>query len=168
FNELFHALANDIYRLAYGMLGHREDAEDATQEAFIRIYLSAKKYNGRGSAMRWIWRVCRNVIIDFMRQRQQEVLLPPNEIAIAMDEAEWGAFNSEPTWIVREALHRLKPADKEVLVMHYCVGKSVTDIAQCLGISESGAKMRLLRARERFRALVQQIQNKTGGMDEEP
>jgi len=139
FEEAYDAYSGAVYRLAMVYLGRRADAEDITQEAFLRLLDRAPGFTGEEHKKRWLLQVtanlCRDQLRGFWRRRVTglEDALP----AAPAEELEaLGAVLSLPEKY-RLPIH-----------LHYYEGYSVAEIAGILKLGQSAVKMRLKRGRE--------------------
>lgn len=128
-----------VYRLAMVYLGRQEDAEDVTQEAFLRLLYRAPEFTGAAHEKRWLMRVtvnlCRDQLRGFWRRR-----------AVALED---GYPVDEPQdFAIAEAVVRLPEKYKAPIHLHYYEGYSVAEIAEILHLSQSAVKMRMKRGRE--------------------
>ena len=128
-----------VYRLAMVYLGRREDAEDAAQEAFLRLLYRAPEFTDTAHEKRWLMRVtvnlCRDQLRGFWRRR-----------AVALED---GYPMDEPQdFVIAEAVVRLPEKYKAPIHLHYYEGYSVAEIAEILHLSQSAVKMRMKRGRE--------------------
>jgi len=133
---LFHFLAV--------LLGDEDAAIDCTQDTFVRAYRQLQQ--GREVSVGWLYTVGRNRAMDEFRRRRrvrvdEEKLARLPAITSGLDEAA----------ALREAFGRLERDDREVLYLSAVAGFTGTEIAGLLGINPSAARMRLCRARDRFR-----------------
>lgn len=71
FNELVEAYQGQVVNIAYGMLSDREDAYDAAQEVFVKVYRNINGFRGNSSLSTWIYRIASNVCNDMLRKRQR-------------------------------------------------------------------------------------------------
>lgn len=74
FDELVKRHENKVYNIAYRMLGNHEDALDASQDAFIRLYKSLSSYARRASFSTWVYRITINVCLDFLKKNRRHEL----------------------------------------------------------------------------------------------
>ena len=85
FENLISKTKRHAYNLAYRLTGNRDDAEDLTQEVFVRIYRTLEQYDAKqGDLTNWLMRLARNLIIDDYRHRQRN---PQNSFADDVDTA---------------------------------------------------------------------------------
>ena len=150
FDELYKLYATDILRVSYYYLGSRELAEDVTQDVFVKLIIN-KPILEQGKEKSWLLKVAMNRCRDLWRSSWiKKVILghPGFECFPAPDEIGKLADQSA----LSEAVSRLKPEFKEVVLLFYYQGFSVSEIAEMLQIAEGTVSSRLSRARERLQA----------------
>lgn len=139
FEAAYDAYGPMVYRLAMVYLGRHADAEDVTQEAFVKLLYKAPSFADAGHERRWLLRVtanlCKDQLRGFWRKR-----------AVAL-EGDYPIRDPE-TFGVAEAIVALPEKYKAVLHLHYYEGYSVAEIGEILKLSQSAVKMRLSRGRE--------------------
>jgi len=150
FEDLYRRYARSVLGLALRRLGERERAEDATQEAFVAIWRSARTYDpGRGAGTPWLYAVARNAITDGLRRTPEPAAeLPETESAEASPderaEQEWVA------WRVHRALESLPAHERPVIELAYWRQLSQSEIAASLGIPLGTVKTRTRSALARL------------------
>ena len=148
FDELYRLYATDVLRVSYYYLGSREQAEDVTQDVFVRLIINHPDLEpGREKA--WLLKVALNRCRDLWRGAWfRKVVLghPAFELFPAPDEI--GATADRYT--LAEAVNRLRPEFEEVVLLFYYQGFSVAEIAEMLGIAEGTVSSRLSRARTKL------------------
>lgn len=142
FEAAYDAYGPMVYRLAMVYLGCRADAEDVTQEAFVRLLYKSPRFADGEHERRWLLRVtvnlCRDQLKGFWRRRAVEL--------------EPGLAAGDPESLgLAEAIVALPEKYKAVIHLHYCEGYSVREIAEILKLGQSAVKMRLKRGRELLR-----------------
>ena len=136
----------------------RSTAEDLTAATFERVVRAWSRFDsGRASAETWIFAIARNVLIDHVRRQRHrsgpsldehpEII----ERVATADDPLARAISSEA---IAAWLSWLRPRDREVLALRYCVELSVADVAACLGLSEANVHQICSRALRRLRALI--------------
>ncbi len=156
FAELVYSFQDAVYNLCYRMLGERTEAEDATQEAFLRAYLHLNRYDTARSFKTWLLSIASNHCIDRLRKRRMkwmsldEPLPSGNALAISSDEPtpEEATLKSERGAIIQHLLDELPPDYRAAVVLRYWYDYSYTEIAETLETTESAIKSRLFRARQ--------------------
>lgn len=144
-----------LYNLSYRYVSRRDEAEDLTQEIFIRLYQNLKSYRAEaGSFQNWVLRVARNLIIDHYRQARrfaqtggseelEAMSLPDNRTLNPQQQAEQG----EASVFLREGLNTLSPELKEAIILRDLEGMAYQEIAGLLNVPEGTVKSRINRGR---------------------
>ena len=137
-NEALHFLyvryAPDVLGYVMSIVKDHHEAEDITQDVFIKLMTVIKKYEPRGEVpfAAWILRVSRNAALDRMRARRA---IPTEEVRVA--DSGQGQISSERVNDLNQALDELPEGQREVLVLRHIVGLSPIEIADALGKTES-------------------------------
>lgn len=163
FAELVYSFQDAVYNLCYRMLGQNTEAEDATQEAFIRAYLNLHRYDINRSFKTWLLSIASNHCIDRLRKRRMQFLsldepLPSGmSLALSSDEPgpEQVAMSNERGQQMQLLLDQLKPDDRAAIIYRYWYDYSYAEIAEVLESTESAIKSRLFRARRLLAELYQ-------------
>jgi RNA polymerase sigma-70 factor (ECF subfamily) len=153
-----------VYNLCYRMLGDANEAEDASQETFLRVYKNIKHYDARRPFSTWLLSIAAHLCIDQLRKRRMVIL--------SMDAAPYlepvdGAPGPEASYHlledqkrVQDLLKTINPHDRAAVVMYYWYDFSYDEIAQSLSLTTSAVKSRLHRARI---SMAQSWSNQTKG-----
>lgn len=151
----------DGYRrpiLAYlvRMVGDREAAEDLCQETFLKALRSWAQHDPRANVVSWLYRIATNSAYDYLRRHRRVRFTP----LVEQDPVPSGAHTmqlrvaeGEP---VRATLAQLPARYRDLLVLHAYEGRSTREIATALGCTNIAVKMRLFRARARFREIYRE------------
>lgn len=146
-------------RFALHMLGNREDAEEVLQDAFVRAFRSLARCEDRERFGSWLFRIlvnrCRTA--GSRRARRDRQFLP--EYAGTFDAAEEhpserAAWREE----IGRALARLEPDQREAFLLKHVEDLGYDEMAELTGASVSALKMRVKRARERMRGMLEEVQ----------
>lgn len=175
FAELVYSFQDAVYNLCYRMLGERTEAEDATQEAFIRAYNNLHRYDTGRSFKTWLLSIASNHCIDRLRKRRMHFLsldepLPSNmQLALSADQIspEARAVRNERSEYIQELLDELAPDDRAGIVLKYWYDYSYAEIAAVLDTTESAVKSRLFRARRALADLLTSNQEDSAVDNEE-
>ena len=150
FEELYTRYSRAVLGLALRRLGDRGRAEDASQEAFVAIWRSARTYDrDRGAGAPWLYTVARNAITDGLRRTPEpvaELADGPGREPDPADHAE-GAWQA---WRVHRALEVLPEHERPVIELAYWRGLSQSEIADSLGIPLGTVKTRTRSALARL------------------
>ena len=154
FEELYAKYANDVLRVSYFYLGDRQQAEDVTQDVFVRLLTSSPDLEaGRDKA--WLLKVALNRCRDIWRAAWvKRVVLgsPAMELTPAPDRMEERLERQE----LLSAIHKL-PADfRDVILLHYYQGYGIAEMAQILKVPEGTVSSRLSRGRKKLEELLKE------------
>src|SRR5579871_2209093 len=116
-----------LCRLCQGILGHREDAEDAVQETFLRALRSLPRFRGASGFRTWLFRIAINVCLDWKRSRQP--MAPLNERSDSADHDEMLEATVMRQWQILSALQTLPPQRRALLMLKEVEGWSIAEIA---------------------------------------
>jgi RNA polymerase sigma-70 factor (ECF subfamily) len=165
FEELFRRSQRRAYNLAYRLTGNMTDAEDVTQDAYLRAWRNFDSYDSTRSFEGWLFRIITNRVID-LRRRQRRVPMYSLDTPIQGDEDgqplshEFAAPNSDPEQIVLEPImeERLQaalmalPADyRAAILMCDVERRSYQEIAEAMGCAIGTVRSRIHRARVMLR-----------------
>jgi RNA polymerase sigma-70 factor (ECF subfamily) len=150
FEELYQRYARAVLGLALRRLGDRGRAEDASQEAFVAIWRSAKTYDAsRGNGAPWLYAVARNAITDGLRRTPE----PPADVPDGPSGEPDPAARAEDAWRawrVHRALQSLPEKERAVIEVAYWRGLSQSEIADLLQIPLGTVKTRTRSALSRL------------------
>ncbi|MCS7282154.1 MAG: sigma-70 family RNA polymerase sigma factor [Anaerolineae bacterium] len=148
FGHLVRLYQTPIYNLAYRMLGETMDAEDATQETFLRAFQYLHRYDPARPFRTWLLSIAAHYCVDILRRRRPQVTLNDE---IAQNSPSPSPTDAVAAWEQREhiqqMLMRLSPDDRAVITLMYWYDFSCEEIAGILGTTVSAVKSRLYRAR---------------------
>jgi RNA polymerase sigma-70 factor (ECF subfamily) len=151
FTYLVEAYARPVHNLCYRMLGNAQDAEDASQETFLRAYQSLRRYDRDRSFSTWLLSIAAHYCIDQLRKRKMQIIsveeLPTPDLPEPSPGLESILSRKEEQNRIRAVLSVLDPIDRAAVIMYYWYDFSYDEICQALTLSVSALKSRLHRAR---------------------
>lgn len=166
FTELMEKYQTQVFNVAHGMLSDYEDASDATQEVFIKIYKSIASFKGQSAFTTWVYAICRNVCNDILRKRKKQGInmslygddedegAPIKNIKSDAPTPEESVEADERQRLVREAIASLKAEYREVIVYSDMQQLSYEEIAKILKCPVGTVRSRLNRARTALRKIL--------------
>jgi RNA polymerase sigma-70 factor, ECF subfamily len=153
--DTIHAEFRPRIRRYLARLAGDSDAEDLTQEVFLRVSRSLVRFRGESSIATWVYRIATNIALDRLRGRsspeRSEEPLADDGLADPAAPPDEAAGRDEMRQCIRKFVDRLPPDDRSVLVLSEFEGLADRDIAEVLGVTVGAAKIRLHRARARLR-----------------
>jgi RNA polymerase sigma-70 factor (ECF subfamily) len=167
FRVLVERHSSNLFRLAYRMTGHQEDADDVVQETFLRAYRQLEKFDDRASFGTWLYRIAANCSIDLIRARKrrgerQETPEEgaPDPIQLLPDSApppDRLAMSSEVGRKVADALNELSEVERTAFVLRHYEGMCIEDIGRTLGVQPNAAKHSIFRAVQKLRRALEPL-----------
>jgi len=173
YEALLARFQQPVYNLAFRLLSNPGDASDVVQEVFLKVFRNVGHFRRQGSLKTWIYRITVNEAHNqrrwFFRHRSREVGLDEEtDEGCSRTVADTGrspfdcAFDREKHVLIENALGRINPLFREVVVLRDIEDLSYEEIAEVLQISLGTVKSRIMRGREALREEL------TGGLEAEP
>ena len=147
-----------VYRLAYRLTGNQHDAEDLTQEVFVRVFRSLSSYTP-GTFEGWLHRITTNLFLDMARRRQRIRFegLGDQAVGLLRDDEPTPAQAFDARHLdtdVQQALEALAPEYRAAVVLCDIEGLSYEEIAATLGVKLGTVRSRIHRGRAQLRAAL--------------
>lgn len=162
--DLVRSNTRKVYALCYRFTGSGSEAQDLTQEVFMRVFKTIRSFRSdEGSFATWLSRVTRNLLIDHYRRTRQDRVTDSIEEQLPMMEEEGAAASARPDHVLagREAseilqatLQKLSPDLREAVILRDLQEMEYREIAQVLGIPEGTVKSRINRGRAELARLL--------------
>lgn len=164
FGQLIERHKDRVYRVVYRMVAHEQDAQDLSQDVFLRAYRSIHTFRGDARFTTWLHRLTVNLTLDWLRARGRR----PIQVPIESDNEDTYAVpvpSQDPTpeeHVIREqrrqellaAVAALSPDYRDVVMMHHFKGLSYQSIAERLGCPVRTVETRLYRARQQLKKFL--------------
>ena len=158
FTALYERCVNRVYRHVYYRVSSHADAEDITQEAFVKAWQSIDRYKRTGAPfVSWIITIAGNLVIDHYRRQQKVVVTdeiyeikPSEQIQDPAREAEMNFNNS----VIKAAILKLKGNKQKVILMHFIDDLTYEEIAKALNKNEGAIRVIQYRALGELRSLL--------------
>ena len=153
-----------VYNIAYGMLGHHEDAEDAAHDAFLSVWQNIDSFKFRSRFSTWLYRIvknkCLNVIDQRKRRKTDPMDIDDSQPWVPLDNAtpEQEVLRTEQSEILHAALDRLKESYRTILILRELRELSYEEIAEVLNCTLGRVKSRLHEARKALRQELERIE----------
>jgi RNA polymerase sigma-70 factor (ECF subfamily) len=158
FECLMDQYERSVYRLCHAILRDPARAEDAAQEALIRVWKALPRFDGRAALSTWIYAIARNRCLTALSRRRDQVSLSDPDIAAAAEAAApIAADHDMPVALLRELVDALPERYRRSLTLFYYEDRSVAEAAAQLGIPEGTVKTNLSRARAALLAQLERL-----------
>jgi RNA polymerase sigma-70 factor (ECF subfamily) len=157
-DDLVRQHSSRVYRLAYRLTGNQHDAEDLTQEVFVRVFRSLASYTP-GTFEGWLHRITTNLFLDMARRRQRIRFegLGDQAVGLLRDDEPTPAQAFDARHLdtdVQQALEALAPEYRAAVVLCDIEGLSYEEIAATLGVKLGTVRSRIHRGRAQLRAAL--------------
>jgi RNA polymerase sigma factor (sigma-70 family) len=157
-DDLVRQHSSRVYRLAYRLTGNQHDAEDLTQEVFVRVFRSLSSYTP-GTFEGWLHRITTNLFLDMARRRQRIRFegLGDQAVGLLRDDEPTPAQAFDARHLdtdVQQALEALAPEYRAAVVLCDIEGLSYEEIAATLGVKLGTVRSRIHRGRAQLRAAL--------------
>lgn len=159
FTVLVDRYKDMVFTLSLKMLQNREEAEEAAQDTFIKIYKSLAKYKGDSKFSTWVYQITYNNCIDRLRkQKAKRIVVALNEFseneASALMNTLSAIEESERKEMIKNCLNLLPPEESFLLTLYYFEEASLKEISVIMGINENNLKIKLFRSRKKLATIL--------------
>jgi RNA polymerase sigma-70 factor, ECF subfamily len=157
--QLYTKYQEYVTRVCFRYVKNQEDAEDLTQEIFLKLIDRLDSFQGDSQISTWLYRIAANHCLDYLRWKKRQAQL--------RDESgcEWNEASEDPQQyraemrLVEKVMEQTSPADRQLFFMHFEAGLTHAEIAEIEGVSRVAITKRLSKAQE-------QVQNLRMGFEE--
>lgn len=154
FNLIYKRYSGKIFGKCLSLLKREDEAEDATQDIMMKILMNMAKFSGKSRFSTWIYSITYNYCIDFIRRKKKDPSVYVDDYLENMDVED----DVEDAFLLEMNVKRLKvileeipTGDKTILLMKYQDDMSIREIGTILDKSESAIKMKIKRAKQKFK-----------------
>lgn len=149
------------FTLAFRMLKNREDAEEVAQDAFVKAYRYLADFRGDSRFSTWLYTIVNNTAISYMRKKKPGTYSLDQENVFDTADTQVSGFRADQVEkksrqeMVNRAIALLNPDDARVITLFYKAEQTLEEMAAILGVEVNTAKVRLHRARQRLKDILQ-------------
>jgi RNA polymerase sigma-70 factor, ECF subfamily len=163
FQDLVTRYQQPVFSICYRMLRQREEAEDLSQEVFIKAYRYLRQYNHEHKFSSWILKIATNTCIDAIRKNRVDTMPLDEEIKTNQEDvsAERAFLQEEAHREIESAIAALPPDYRVVILLYHHHGQSYQQIADQLDVPMSMVKNRLFRARKLLKSSLKKLKEET-------
>ncbi len=159
FNELVRRYQERVYWIARRILGDHGEADDVTQDVFVRVYESLKNFRSDSRFYTWLYRIATNVSLNALKKKKTKLFASLEDSAMSMESESDGPLaeldRKEYRTMVEKAIERLPARQKLVFVLRYYEEMPYDEMAKILGRSEGGLKANYFHAVKKIQSFVQ-------------
>ena len=166
FNELVRRYQQRVYWIARRVLESHAEADDVTQDVFVRVYESLKKFRSDSSFYTWLYRIATNVSLNALRKRKARLFVSLEDAGISIESEIDGPHEqldrSQYLAALEKAIAKLPAKQKLVFVMRYYEEMPYEEISRILKRSEGGLKANYFHALKKIQKYVRkEMDNET-------
>jgi RNA polymerase sigma-70 factor, ECF subfamily len=146
-----------VYRFVLRLVRNESTAEDLISEVFLDVWRQASKFEGRSAVSTWLLAIARFKALSELRRKPEQELDEETAEAIedTSDTPEVALEKKDKSELIRKCLSSLSSEHREIIDLVYYHEKSVSDVAQILGIPQATVKTRMFHARKKLAGLLQ-------------
>jgi RNA polymerase sigma factor (sigma-70 family) len=153
------------YNLAFRICCNREEAEEITQDSFLKAYRALGSFQRKSSFSTWLYRIVYNTAVSYIRIRKKEILSLEDFPVDATDFIGTSASEEEAEEEYRRSLinfafQKISEDDRSLITLHYYEEMSTEEISEVTGISKSNIKVKLFRARQKMFQIFENAEKK--------
>lgn len=159
FSHFVNSYSNSIYSLIVRIVPTNEDAEELTQDSFLKAFKKLDSFKGDCGFSTWLFRIAYNTAISYTRKRK--MIFPSmdeNMLENVPDEALEHFFDNNEDEVklqkLEEAIEQLNAEEKTLITLYYIENKSVTELAGVLDLTNENVKVKLYRVRKKLYVLM--------------
>lgn len=160
FEHLMDQHAQQVFTLIVHIVSNQEDAEELTQDTFLKAFRHIPSFKAESSFSTWIYRIAYNTAISATRKKKLDSFVMDDVFfANVSDQQVDDTLNDENEERIRHlncAIEKLDAEEKAMVILFYHEEKSISEIALILGLTESNAKVKLHRIRKKLYVLIKQ------------
>lgn len=144
FARLYEEHFDKIYRYVVLRIGDRTEAEDMTQQVFLKAFQSISSYNWKGTPFAaWLYRIAHNQVVDYLRKKGKQIAAPYDDLPATGDSGDDPQQMAERSLDVEQiqlATTQLTQAQREVISLRFAGGLSIAEVAKTMGKSQGAIK----------------------------
>lgn len=160
FGELVERYSQRVYALVSGIVGVGGDAEDLTQEIFIKAWKGLSRFSCRSSFATWLYRIAYNAAISSRRAKRTRLVdMDPRRLMELPDEEERQLFSESTIASLERALEALPACQRAVVELHYRQNLTLAEVADVIGSNENNVKVIIHRARRQLAQLIKESED---------
>ncbi|MFZ9030557.1 MAG: RNA polymerase sigma factor [Bacteroidetes bacterium] len=160
---LYRQYAHGMFCVAMRFVKNTADAEDITQEAFIKAFQRIDQFEGNVTFGAWLKRIVVNRSIDFLKSRKQQfVELQENRLSIVQEQEDWSVDQEVQVETVKAAMEELPDKYRYVVQLYLVEGYDHQEISEILDLRETTCRTRLMRGKQYLKELLNQRRDVAG------
>lgn len=145
-----------VFTLIKRIINNHEDAEELTQDVFIKAFHALGDYKGTSKFSTWLYTIARNISLSYMRK--QKAAIVSDEILTSINgysrDTEQSLEKKNRKAVINNAINHLEPSEAQVLTLFYIQEQTIDEIAIILDMNPGNVKVKLFRSRKKLKEIL--------------
>ncbi len=155
FKLLVYTYQNKIFNLVHKLISRREDAEEVTQDIFIKIYKSIHTFRKEAQLSTWIYRIAYNAALNHLKKSKKQVHTTDMNGVLKEASSEIthtdNTFETQAMQMLYQAIMQLPTQEKTIILLYYYEDCTIKELGKILGLSTANIKVKLHRIRKKLK-----------------
>ncbi len=163
YRTLMERYSQQVFSLVVKIVSVEDDAEEITQDVFVKAYRNLSKFDFRSSFSTWLFRIAYNEAVSHTRRRRIDGIPFDEAILNNLSDSRVDSFlesDNPRLAALPEAIESLSVDERALITLHYFEGLPLKEVADMMHIGESAAKVRLMRTRKKLYLLINKLSDK--------
>jgi RNA polymerase sigma factor (sigma-70 family) len=161
FNKIILCYERQVFSLSLRLMKHREEAEEAAQDAFVRAFQQINTFKGNSRFSTWLYRITFNICLTRLRKNKKDFALVIEDFSNIEKETNvdtWESLqNSERNFYLTQAIEKLNNDEQVLITLFYQHERSLAEIEEITGINQNTLKVKLFRSRQKLEKILNSI-----------
>lgn len=164
FGCLLDRYSHSVFSLIVRLTGNKEDAEELTQDVFLKVFQQLGRFREESSFSTWVYRIAYNTAISALRKQKKEFATDGEAGCFNISEEEvdtlFGRYDrEEELQLLDRALEKLAPDEHFMILLYYKEGKRIEEIGEITALSPSNVKVKLFRIRKKLYEFIKRMED---------
>ena len=157
FSRILDKYSKQVFALVVRIVDNREDAEELTQDIFMKVFHALSSFQGKSSFSTWLYKIAYNTAISATRKKQR--MYATIDVNIPDDDVEINVSPEEILNKLNMAIKQLSVDESFLIMLYYMQNKPIEEIVQITGLTSSNVKTKLFRIRKKLFVLINKMEN---------
>lgn len=158
-----------VFTITSRYIKNREEAEEVAQDIFVKAYLSLAGFKGNSKFSTWLYSITHTTCISHLRKHKPNTLLIDNDKLVVYSDSQYHSTNvpagtGTQKQAINEALKQLPDDDAEIITLFYLAEQSIEEIAVITGLQTNNVKVKLYRARQKLKDIIEHTYGKEAAL----
>jgi RNA polymerase sigma-70 factor (ECF subfamily) len=158
FNTIILSFEREVFSLSLRLLKNREEAEEASQDAFVRAFQNIRSFKGESRFSTWLYKIVYNTCLNRLRKNKREVKFVLEDVYSLKTETKsdiWDSLKSkERSYYLKMALEKLNEDEQLFITLYYQHERTILEIREITGVNENLIKVKLFRSRQKLEKIL--------------